>query len=168
MKAGVLASLIAVSLAGCSTVAPARHADEGSLASRLVGTWEVLELVDTDASGRTTYPYGQQPRGYIVYDPTGHVHIQVMRMPATLPFAAGDANGTDREVRNAYDGYVAYFGTYDVDESRSQVIHHVQGSLMPSYTDTDQPRPVKVRGDELVIEGAVAEGRFYRRLRRVK
>ena len=168
MKAGVIASLIGVFLAGCSTFAPARHTVDGSLASSLVGTWEVLELVDTDASGRITYPYGKQPRGYIVYDPTGHVHIQVMRMPATLRFAAGDANGTDREVRNAYEGYVAYFGTYDVDEPRSQVIHHVQGSLMPSYTDTDQPRPVKVRGDELVIEGTTPEGRFYRRLRRVK
>jgi hypothetical protein len=127
-----------------------------------------VELADTDASGRATYPYGKQPRGYIVYDTTGHVHIQVMRMPATPRYAAGDDHGTDKEVRNAYEGYVAYFGTYDVDESRSQVIHHVQGSLMPSYTDTDQPRPIKVDGDELVIEGTTDEGRFYRRLRRVK
>ena len=68
----------------------------------------------------------------------------------------------------AYDGYVAYFGTYDVDESRGEVIHHVEGSLMPSYTDTEQPRPIKVDGDELVIETTTSEGHFYRHLRRVK
>ena len=66
----------------------------------------------------------------------------------------------------AYDGYVAYFGTYDVDESRGEVIHHVEGSLMPSYTDTEQPRPIKVDGDELVIEPTTSEGHFYRHLRR--
>ena len=91
-----------------------------------------------------------------------------MRAPATPPFAAGDAHGTHQEVRAAYDGYIAYFGTYEVDEAQSTVIHRVQGSLMPSYTGTDQPRPIKIVADELVIEANTPEGRFYRRLRRVK
>lgn len=162
------ASLALVVLAGCSSIGQAPEGDRGTLASRLVGTWQLLELRDTDAGGSTTYPYGKQPRGYIVYDPTGHVHIQVMRTPTAPRFAAGDSHGTDQEVRAAYDGYVAYFGTYDVDESRGEVIHHVEGSLMPSYTDTDQPRPIKVDGDELVIEATTSEGHFYRHLRRVK
>jgi hypothetical protein len=39
---------------------------------------------------------------------------------------------------------------------------------MPSYTGTDQPRPIRIIADELIIEGSTPEGRFYRRLRRVK
>lgn len=39
---------------------------------------------------------------------------------------------------------------------------------MPSYTDTDQPRPIKLAGDELIIEGDTPDGHFYRRLRRMK
>jgi hypothetical protein len=135
----------------------------------LVGTWRVEEIRDTDAAGKVTYPYGENPKGYIVYDPTGHMHVQVMRMPATPPFASGDdAEGTDAEIRAAYRGYVAYFGTYRVDERTGTVVHRVEGSLMPSYTATDQPRPFVIRGDELRIEGDSDGVHFLRRLRRVE
>jgi len=124
----------------------------GGLANKLVGTWRVVRFVDTDPSGKVTYPFGEKPRGYIVYDPTGHLSVQIMRMPAQPTFAAGDDDkGTDAEVRAAYDGFVAYFGTYRVDEVNSVVIHVVEGSLKPSYTGTDQPRPFKLDGDVLII-----------------
>jgi hypothetical protein len=170
VKAGNVVSLVATLLIGCSLTASAASADRAeTLASRLVGTWQVMEVVDTDAAGKASYPYGEHPTGYIVYDPTGHLHVQLMRTPATPPFATGDdTKGTDQEVRAAYDGYVAYFGTYKVDEAQSKVIHRVEGSLMPSYTGTDQPRPIKIVGDELIIGGKIPEGSYLRRLRRVK
>lgn len=169
MKAGIFVALAATLLIGYSTTVPAEAGDPETLASRLVGTWQVVEVVDTDPAGKVSYPYGEHPKGYIAYDPTGHLHVQLMRTPATPPFTAGDdSKGTDQEVRAAYDGYVAYFGTYQVDEAQSKVIHRVEGSLMPSYTGTDQPRPIKIVGDELIIEGTVPEGRFLRRFRRVK
>lgn len=169
MKACIFVSIAASLLIGCATAGPsAAKGGADSLSSRLVGTWQVMEMTDTDSSGVVRHPYGAHPLGYIVYDATGHMHVQVMRTPATPPFAAGDQNGSEREVRAAYDGYVAYFGNYRVDEAQSKVIHQVQGSLMPSYTGTDQPRPIKLVGDELIIEGSTPEGGFYRRLRRVK
>ncbi len=168
MKAGMSVSLLAALLIGCSTAGHNANTDPPrTLATQLVGTWQVVDLVDTDPAGKVTHPYGEHPIGYIVYDGTGHLHVQVMRTPATPPFAAGDQQGTDEEVRAAYDGYIAYFGTYEVDEAQSRVIHRVQGSLMPSYTGTDQPRPIRIVGNELIIEGTTPAGRFYRRLRRV-
>lgn len=169
MKAGLFVSSVAALLIGCSTTGSVAGTDAPeTLASRLTGTWQLTELVDTDPTGKVSYPYGEHPMGYIVYDDTGHLHVQVMGTPATLPFVAGDGHGTDKEVRAAYDGYVAYFGTYEVDEAQSKVIHRVQGSLMPSYTGTDQPRPIRFVDGDLVIEGTTPEGRFYRRLRRVR
>lgn len=152
-------------LAGLSGSGSAYASDD----SPLVGTWRVEEIRDTDAAGNVTYPYGERPAGYIVYDSTGHMHVQVMRTPATPPFASGnDADGTAAEIRAVYLGYVAYFGTYHVDAHKGTVMHRVEGSLMPSYTATDQPRPFAVRGDELVIEGDSDGVHFLRRLRRVK
>ena len=169
MKVGIFVSIAASLLIGCATTVPSvAKGGAGSLSSRLVGTWQVMEMVDTDPAGNSQHPYGEHPMGYIVYDATGHMHVQVMRTPATPPFVAGDQKGSEQEVRAAYDGYVAYFGTYRVDEAQSKVIHQVQGSLMPSYTGTDQPRPIKLVGDELIIEGNTPDGGFYRRLRRVK
>ena len=40
------------------------------------------------------------------------------------------------------------------------VTHHVEGSVHPDYTDTDQPRPVKLEGDRLEI----GVGETYRRV----
>jgi len=162
----VLSTLAATAL--LLALAAAAHA--GELANRLVGTWRVVRYVDTDASGKVTYPFGEKPSGYFVYDPTGHLSVQIMRTPARPRFAAGDdAKGTDAEVRAAYDGYVAYFGTYRVDERRSIVTHVVEGSLNPSYTGTDQPRPFKLHGDVLVIQARDDDGTIYlRELHRVR
>jgi hypothetical protein len=151
-------------------VPPSSVAFAAGLAEKLVGTWRIVRFIDTDARGKVTYLFGENPRGYIVYDPTGHLSVQIMRMPARPSFAVGDDDkGTDAEVRAAYDGYVAYFGTYRVDEANSVVTHVVEGSLKPSYTGTDQPRPFKLDGDVLVIQGRDKDGSSYvRELHRVK
>jgi hypothetical protein len=139
------------------------------LATQLIGTWRIVKFVDTDPSGKAKYPYGEHPTGYLIYDNTGHMSAQGMRDPATPAFASGDdEKGTDAEVRSAYDGYIAYYGTYRVDESKSVVTHIVEGSLHPSYTGTEQPRPFKLNGDVLVIEATTPEGHFYREFHRVK
>jgi hypothetical protein len=85
------------------------------------------------------------------------------------PRASGDdARGTNDEVRAAYQGYAAYFGTYRVDPKKGLVVHQVEGSLMPSYTGTDQPRPFRIDHDLLTIEGNDSAGvHFLRQLRRV-
>jgi hypothetical protein len=51
----------------------------------------------------------------------------------------------------AYTAYVAYFGTYTVDPEKRVVTHHVEGSLAPDFTHTDQPRPFKLEGDRMEI-----------------
>jgi hypothetical protein len=67
------------------------------------------------------------------------------------------------------DGYVAYFGTYRVDEANSVVTHVVEGSLNPGYTGTDQPRPFTLHGDVLIIQARDEDGSsYFRELHRVK
>jgi lipocalin-like protein len=162
MRRRFLSGLLLIGLSG---LVPAYASDDDA---PLVGTWRVEEMWDKDAAGNVAYPYGERPAGYIVYDSTGHMHVQVMRTPARPPFASGnDADGTESEIRATYLGYVAYFGTYHVDARNGTVVHRVEGSLMPSYTATDQPRPFTIRGDELLIEGDSEGVHFLRRFRRV-
>ena len=61
------------------TVAFARRPARGAHA--LAGTWRVLEFSDLDKDGKWQYRFGEHPRGYFVYDATGHVHIQIMKVP---------------------------------------------------------------------------------------
>ena len=64
-----------------------------------------------------------------------------------------------------YTSYLAYFGTYTLDTKKHMVTIHVEGSLAPDYTDTDQPRPYRLEGDRLEI----SDGKTWRReLKRVR
>jgi len=130
----------------------------------LIGTWRVLEFADLDKDGKWVYWFGEHPRGYFVYDATGHVHIQIMKVPPLPRFPEANSNDgkppTAEHALAAYNAYVAYFGTYTVDTQNRIVTHHVEGSLSPDYTDTDQPRPFKLEGDRLEI----GDGKTWRRV----
>jgi hypothetical protein len=156
---------LAFVLASLATAGMARAADS------IVGTWKLVKYENTDVAGKVTKPFGEHPKGYFVYDATGHLSVHIMRDPATPPFAAGaDDKGTDAEVRAAYDGYVGYFGTYRVNAEKTVVTHVVEGALRPSYTGTDQPRPFKLKGDTLILlsPASPAGEHYYRELRRVR
>ena len=94
------------------TVAFAQRPAQGAHA--LIGTWRVVEFADLDKDGKWQYRFGEHPRGYFVYDVTGHVHIQIMKVPALPPFP--EAKLTDGKPPSpehalaAYTAYVAYFG----------------------------------------------------------
>jgi hypothetical protein len=144
------------------TVASAQRPARG--AHGLVGTWRLVEFADLDKEGKWQYRFGEHPRGYFVYDATGHVHIQIMKTPALAPFpeaniAVGKLPSAEHAL-GAYAAYVAYFGTYTVDEKKLVVTHHVEGSLAPEFTGTDQPRPFKLEGNRLEI----GDGKTWRRV----
>jgi hypothetical protein len=145
-----------------TTVAFAERPPKG--AEALVGTWRLVDFADLDKDGKWQHHFGEHPRGYFVYDATGHVHIQIMKVPALKPFPeaniAVDKPPTPEHALAAYNAYVAYFGTYTVEADKHLVTHHVEGSLAPDFTDTDQPRPFKLEGDRLEI----GDGKTWRRV----
>lgn len=128
----------------------------------LIGTWRVVEFADLDKNGKSVYPFGEHPRGYFVYDATGHVHIQLMKVPPLKAFPEANSDDgkppTAEHALAAFNAYVAYFGTYTVHSEKHVLTNHVEGSLSPDYTDTEQPRPFKLEGDRLEI----GDGKTYR------
>jgi hypothetical protein len=156
--------------ANTKTLTDASSLVSDALQKQLIGTWKITAFEDRkdghDPNSEWTYPYGKNPKGYLIYDNTGHVMIQIMKTPPVPPFASGDdEKPTAKEMKTAFIGYVAYFGKYTVDAAKNVVIHHVEGSLKPSFIGTDQPRPFILAGDRLVI----GDNKTWRRvLERVK
>ena len=131
-----------------------------SVKERLVGTWRLVSIENRDSPDQPWKKlFGDSPRGYIMYDATGHMAVQFEKMPPPPKFASGDDwKPTSDEALGVYLGYVAYFGTYTVDETAGVVTHHVEGSLRPSYAGTDQVRPATFEGDRLVL----SDGKKFR------
>jgi Lipocalin-like domain len=117
----------------------------------LIGTWKLLSCEARSSDGRTLYPFGQSPRGVLVYDAAGTMAVQIMA-PERLTFAAGDkALGSPDELKAAVSGYEAYFGTYSVDLERRAVTHRLQGSLFPNWVGGEQVRFFELEGATLTL-----------------
>ena len=124
--------------------------------SRLVGTWRLVsyETVEPGPGGRRGKPYGEAI-GRLEYDAHGNMAGQVMRPGrARVEFGGGAA----QQVRAAYTGYIAYFGTYDVASDGTRVIHHVEGALNPSWIGGQQVRGLRFEGGRLVLTAEVMKG----------
>ena len=119
--------------------------------SSLIGNWRLVAYETVDEAGRRANPYGQAV-GRLTYDDRGNMSGQVMR-PNRARVELGEGNA--QQVRAAYIGYIAYFGTYEVDPGGGRIVHHVQGSLNPAWVGGDQVRAMRFDGDRLVLSAEV-------------
>ena len=123
-----------------------------TISQRFIGTWELVTSEFRTPDGKVTYPLGEKAVGILMYDSGGRFAAQLMR-PDRPKFASGDMRGgTPEETKTAADGYVAYFGTYDVDEKRRTVVHHVEASLFPNWLGKDQVRFFEFSADLLSLK----------------
>ena len=67
--------------------------------------------------------------------------------------------GSAQQVRAAYLGYVAYFGTYEVAADGKSVVHHVDAALNPAWVGGDQVRAMRFEGERLVLSAGVTKNR---------
>ena len=109
-------------------------------ASRFVGAWRLLSCEARDSTGQVQYPFGERATGQLFYDAVGNMSAQLMRADRARFAAADPPLGTDVEVRDPFDGYVAYFGAYSIDDSRNAITYHVTGASFPNWIGIDLVR----------------------------
>jgi len=87
-----------------------------------------------------------------MYHPGGHMCGALMRTDRQK-FASNNAlAGTPEEVKAAFEGYVGYCGTYEVNEQQRFVTHRVQLSWFPNWLGTEQKRFFEFVGDRLTLK----------------
>jgi len=107
---------------------------------QFVGTWQLIASEFRRADGTVIYPYGQDAIGTLYYDAAGNMAVQLLRVDRPR-FADGDRQrGTPDEIKAAFEGSLAYFGRYEVDEEAQLVIHHVTGCSFPNWIGQPQKR----------------------------
>ncbi|HQQ76302.1 MAG TPA: lipocalin-like domain-containing protein [Thermoanaerobaculia bacterium] len=118
--------------------------------SSLVGAWKLL-VIEFRSDGQVVYPVGRDAAGMCLYDASGHMSLQIMRVDRPR-FALNDhQNGTPEEIAAAFKGYLAYGGTYVEDADHGVVVHHVMHSLFPNWIGTDLVRFFKRAGNRLIV-----------------
>jgi Lipocalin-like domain len=121
------------------------------LKAKLLGAWRLTGYLAEGPNGDVVYPLGSDATGYIMYTPDGHMSASVMRS-GRPKFSSSDlVAGTPEEHATAAAGYLAYAGTFDVDDSSGVVIHHIQTALVPNWVGNDFKRKVILDGDKLEL-----------------
>ena len=133
----------------------------------IVGCWKMVEAWDKDDSGALTYPWGNPPLGYWVYDAAGNVSVQISLNPPLSNLGDGWWTATPppvNEMVESLNNYMAYFGTYTADYASGTVTHNVVTDVLRQYTGTAQARPFAIVKGELLIGDRTT---YLRRFQRV-
>ena len=142
----VIGSCVVVALAAATQ----EHAP-GDVARRLVGSWRLVRY-EAGAQGEPAAAiYGPNPSGRLMYDAAGRMSVHVVD-PRRRKFVSDDRLvHTPEEVREAFDGYFGYFGTYTVDAAAGTVTHHIAAASFPNFAGTEQKRYFVLSGDRLEL-----------------
>lgn len=107
---------------------------------RIVGTWELLRFEHRKPDGSIHYPQGKGAVGRLVYEASGRMIGQIMG-DAKLAFShETPARCKPDERRAAYDNFIAYFGTWRLDQARGCLVHRVEGAYFPPWVGGEQIR----------------------------
>lgn len=116
---------------------------DGEVANKLLGAWR---YVGTRING-DDWDRGANPKGMIYYGAHGEMAVQIA--PDVKRTRAG-AVMSPQEAFTAVKDYIAYFGTYTVDEAAGTVTHYRQASLQPG-DNGDLVRRYELNGDRLIL-----------------
>jgi hypothetical protein len=151
MKKALLGSLI-VTLLGLLMVWHGQSAN--SLRGKLVGTWRLVSSTQQLADGtfRADPQTGPKGVGYLIYTETGQVCV-VVGNPGRKQWESVQAP-TEAELRNAFDGLVAYAGTFQVNEAEGFVVHRIEVDRVPNLAGADRKRFCSFSGNRLTLRAA--------------
>ncbi|MEA2162034.1 MAG: hypothetical protein QOK37_161 [Thermoanaerobaculia bacterium] len=143
----------------------------------IVGCWQMVEAYDINDPGLPgkSYPWGNPPLGYWVYDSAGNVSVQISINPplpavniATSSWWMLGSNSINEAILASFNNYMAYFGTYTVeynaDQTAGTVTAQVTTDVLRQYTGTSQPRPFTLQGDTLTIGDPTSYIRIFKRV----
>jgi hypothetical protein len=117
---------------------------------QLIGEWTLVSWSGTDGEGRPVDHGGDEPRGELVYLPSGRMAVQIQH-DGRDPFGSRDwSAGSATERAIAFSTYNAYCGTFSQPEP-GVVVHHVELASHPDQPGMDKRREYVLEGDELTL-----------------
>jgi hypothetical protein len=145
----VFLPVILVSLHALSTAQQTSSSER----QRFVGVWQAVSITDTRPDG-TEVPdlyLGPHPTGLVIYDASGFMCAGSMNPDRTK--WADPSKARREELAAAAEGYDSYCGTYDVDQTKKRIIHHVRVALDPNIIGADLARSYVFDGERVKLSG---------------
>jgi len=150
----VLATAVALALLGpgdTSAQAPSTTEEYAAVTDRFIGAWELVRWTSADASGATTFPFGENARGQVSYTASGRMSAHLMQPPA--------------DPADEPPQHLSYWGTFTVDTAAATVTHDVIGADRPNWIGSEQVRRFRFEGDDVLVLSLGRQDLTWRRIR---
>lgn len=123
------------------------------MSTGLVGTWHLStwrnKVLETET---IIYPFGEHPTGQVLYAPSGHFAMCMIR-EGRAPFLKDDPGlMSDTEAQSIGEDFFSYFGRYTFDGEA--VYHHIEHCTIPNWEGQTKTRFVQIKGDQLILRTA--------------
>ena len=113
-----------------------------SLKQKLVSTWTLESGTENYSDGKQNMPWAT---GNLIMDSTGHVSM----------FLVGrDQPNTSPSVRTPVGPFVAYYGTYTVNEAEMVLTWNVDRSASPLFNGVVRTQKISFGGDVMTLTGS--------------
>jgi Lipocalin-like domain len=135
-RTSVAVLTLAISV-GCACAQTAKGMRE-----QLIGTWNFVVAEVTAPDGKKTFPFGETPKGIIIFTPDGH--FAQIHVASDVPKIASNnrLTGTPDEYRAIMHRSISVFGTYTVDEDKKTVTYKIVSSSFPNWEGEVQTRVI--------------------------
>tara|TARA_B100000809_G_scaffold159317_1_gene156686 strand:- start:1587 stop:2603 length:1017 start_codon:yes stop_codon:yes gene_type:complete len=124
----------------------------GDIDTRFLGFWQIDRVERRTSDGREVLT-PQYEQGYLIYMPSGHMMVHLMRPDRA--FYEG-ARPTSTEAAAAMQGYGSYVGSFTVDGNAAVVLHRRDGHLNPNRVGDEAFRSFEFRNDQLILKPPVS------------
>ena len=128
---------------------------------RLFGFYRI-ESIARETSDGESQSDDQYDTGYIIYAPSGHMAVHLMR-PGHAAYAA--ERPTADEALRVTRTYASYFGPFSVHEEESYLVHHRVGHTDPGQSGTDAQRFYELTDTHLMLNPPIRTDDQGRELR---
>lgn len=118
------------------------------LKEKLYGTWRIVSY-ESRIGQDVSYPFGKNVIGQLKYGPDGKMSAQLMQADRSRISSVDVYVGSEQELKAI--GYLAYFGTFDLDENKGIVNHYVEGSLFPRWVGSKLTRLFELKKNRLTL-----------------
>lgn len=119
----------------------------------LKGVWELVSFDQNESDGNVSHPYGDMPVGRLTFDEAGRTSVFVMKpgRVASVNTTAGIATASAEDLRQIADGFMAYYGSFQVDDSTKTLITKVEACTIPAWTGSEQKRAYELSNGMLTL-----------------
>jgi hypothetical protein len=99
-----------------------------SFKDQLIGVWTLVSVTAERGDGSKAEPFGNDPRGVIVFTPEGYFSLLQSRRELPKIAANDRAKATPEEATAVVEGSIAYYGTYSVNEADKTIAVKIEQS----------------------------------------